>query len=100
MDRAVATLNKDGLSPTVGGELWIYKANASGFPGSATKINPGGCGTQCVRYTWDAGASKFVTTTAQKNKWVASSIDACPEDRREPERTRLVGDTSPTSTPS
>ena len=80
MDRAVATLNKAGLSPTVGGELWIYQANAAGYPGSATKINAGGCGSKCVRYTWDAGAGKFVTTAAERGKWVASTINACPKD--------------------
>lgn len=80
MDRAVATLSKPGLSPTVGGELWIYKANAAGFPGSAGQINAGGCGSDCVRYTWDSGAGKFTATTAEKGKWSAASINACPKD--------------------
>ncbi|HYN75578.1 MAG TPA: TadE family protein [Candidatus Limnocylindria bacterium] len=81
MDRAVASLSKDGLAPTAGSELWIYKANAAGFPGSATEATVGGCGAaQCVLYTYDAGAKKFITNAAQKAKWPATSINACPKN--------------------
>jgi hypothetical protein len=32
-------------------ELWIYEANANGYPGAASNFSS--CASSCIRYTWD-----------------------------------------------
>jgi TadE-like protein len=69
MDRAVASLNSDGLQ-----EMWVYKANDAGYPTGTSGFTS--CGSNCVKFTWDG--TEF--TTVEANKWPASSVNACPED--------------------
>ena len=80
MDRAVATLTRTASARPWAASSGSTRPTPRVSRAAPPRSTPGGCGTQCVRYTWDAGDGKFVTTTAQKNKWVASSINACPKD--------------------
>lgn len=61
-------------------ELWIYKANAAGFPGSAgnTDFQPSDCTSDCVRYTWNDARDQFVQVSG--TSWPVTSINACPGD--------------------
>jgi len=56
-------------------EIWVYKANSSGFPGTATDMATASCSTNCVRYTWIAANSRFQYAGGT---WTSSSIAACP----------------------
>ncbi len=80
MDRAVASLSDDGLS-AAGAELWIYQANANGYP-SGNAITAGSCGAaaHCVRFTYNTGSQSFTATAGELSKWPPTSINACPKD--------------------
>jgi hypothetical protein len=54
-------------------ELWIYKANASGYPGAATNKS-WICSTECVKYKWVDSKKQFRYSTGT---WLSSSINAC-----------------------
>jgi hypothetical protein len=56
-------------------EIWVYKANTSGFPGSATDMASATCSTNCVRYTWIAANGRFQYASGT---WNSSTINACP----------------------
>jgi Flp pilus assembly protein TadG len=58
-------------------ELWIYKANATGFPGAYTSMTGATCSTSCVKYRWNDAANTFV---AVGGSWDMMSINACPGD--------------------
>ena len=69
-------------------EVWVYQASASGLPLSGSLGN-GGCGTNCVRYTYDPARvwidpSSGLSITGGFNlvsgSWAASSINACAGD--------------------
>jgi TadE-like protein len=68
---ALRTLPKD--SPQ---ELWIYKANTKGYPGSGTDFSS--CGASCIRFTWNKDTSDWNTTTVGGG-WVASTHQVCAE---------------------
>ena len=53
-------------------ELWVYKADASGTPGSPSFAS---CATACVHFTWSNG--RFVKGT---DTYSASSQNACAGD--------------------
>ena len=53
-------------------ELWVYKADGAGTPGSPSFSS---CATACVRFTWSGG--QFVTGTDTSS---ASSQNACAGD--------------------
>jgi hypothetical protein len=55
-------------------EIWVYKANSSGFPGTATDMATATCSTNCVRYTWIAANSRFQYASGT---WSSTSINAC-----------------------
>jgi len=55
-------------------EIWIYKANASGFPGTATDMATATCSSNCVKYTWIAANSRFQYAGGT---WTSTSIAAC-----------------------
>lgn len=55
--------------------LWIYKADALGFPlGGGSAFTS--C-TTCVTYRWDAGLKAFSEVS---NTWKATTQNACPGD--------------------
>jgi hypothetical protein len=55
-------------------EIWVYKSNASGFPGSATTMAGATCGTNCVVYRWVPASNKFQYASGS---WASTSIAAC-----------------------
>jgi hypothetical protein len=67
---AVKTLPSD-----VPQELWVYKANSSGYPGSGTSFSS--CGTSCIRYSYSAAAKAFVPSGG--GGWAASSHQVCTQ---------------------
>ena len=77
MTRTVKTLDKSGLEGAKGGNLYIYEANpTTGLPiGSSSGTFT--CGTNCVRYDWDAGAQKFLL---RSGTWPHTSVNACAGD--------------------
>jgi Flp pilus assembly protein TadG len=59
-------------------EIWVYQANSSGFPGTATSQATSTCTTNCVRYIWVDSTS----TTAGRfrygsGSWDSRTINAC-----------------------
>lgn len=55
-------------------ELWVYKANASGMPGTATTWASATCSTNCVKYRWVDANARF---TYQSGTWDTSQVNAC-----------------------
>jgi hypothetical protein len=76
MDRAVASLDSDGLKA---GELWVFHAGPTGDP-------PDSCSVDCVRYTWSG--TRFVRASGS---WDPLSINACPIDPEHPDGPDAVG---------
>ena len=72
VDAALSTLPAD--SPK---ELWIYKANVNGYPGSGTDFSS--CAANCIKYVWDPAARAFNTATPQGGGWPASSQQVCTQ---------------------
>lgn len=65
---AGSALPKDSIQ-----ELWVYKANNKGFPGSdgSTAMT---CGTNCVKYKWVKASDQFKYFSGT---WQSSSVNAC-----------------------
>jgi Flp pilus assembly protein TadG len=55
-------------------ELWVYKANAQGFPGTATSMDTAVCDTNCIRFRWQDSKDRFVYAGGA---WNSSTINAC-----------------------
>lgn len=53
-------------------EIWVYRANTSGFPGTSTGF-PSYCPSRCIRYRVNTSGQPVV----YQGSWAASSIDAC-----------------------
>lgn len=53
-------------------EIWVYRANASGYPGTATGF-PADCPQRCIRYRVSAAGVPVVL----QGSWAADSVDAC-----------------------
>ena len=56
-------------------ELWIYKANAQGYPGGGSSFSS--CGSDCIRYTYNTGSESFVPSGG--GGWDASSHQVCTQ---------------------
>ncbi len=69
IQRAGSAMPKDSID-----ELWVYKANASGFPGAATSMDTATCSTNCVRFRWRDASDRFVYVDGS---WDSRSIAAC-----------------------
>ena len=55
--------------------IMVYKANAAGFPGSATSMPAmSGCTTSCVAYRWSASQNRF---RYAQGSWDSRTINAC-----------------------
>ena len=70
-----------GMPKSAVRNIWVYKANSSGYPGSATTqaaADTAGCSTDCIVYSWSAsansGAGGFIRTAGT---WDSSRINAC-----------------------
>ncbi len=55
-------------------ELWIYKANNAGYPGSGTGFSS--CSGNCIKYTWSKSARAF---TGSSGGWAATSHQVCKQ---------------------
>ena len=58
-------------------ELWIYKANANGYPGSGTNFSS--CAANCIKYPWNSATKSFDTTRPSGGGWPASSQQVCTQ---------------------
>jgi Flp pilus assembly protein TadG len=56
-------------------ELWIYKANSNGYPGTGTGFSS--CATSCIKYVWNSAAQAFDTGSPQGGGWAASTHQVC-----------------------
>lgn len=57
--------------------IWVYRANASGFPGAATTqtaADAAGCSSDCVVFRWNDTIGRFVY---QSGTWDSTTINAC-----------------------
>ncbi len=67
-DAAFATLPSDAPQ-----ELWIYKANANGYPGTGSSFNT--CGANCIKYVWNSSTKAF--GSPQGGGWPATTHQVC-----------------------
>src|SRR5689334_11877101 len=67
--RSDARLSKDAIH-----ELWVYKANAKGYPGTADSTGFGSCVNACVVYRWSPERHTFEYVSGS---WRADDIHAC-----------------------
>jgi hypothetical protein len=75
---AAAAAASSAVSTLPGGvpqELWIYKANSQGYPGSGSSF--GSCGNNCIKYSYSQGAKAFVQSGG--GGWAASTQQACTQ---------------------
>jgi hypothetical protein len=73
-DHAAAAALRSGLGMSLSQveEIWVYRANASGYPGGAMEF-PAECPERCIRYRVSASG----TPEVMQGAWDAASIDAC-----------------------
>jgi Flp pilus assembly protein TadG len=70
VNSAVTTLPDDAPQ-----ELWVYKANANGYPGNTSDFSS--CATNCIKYTWNTSTRSFNAANPQGGGWPASSHQVC-----------------------
>jgi len=58
-------------------EMWIYKANTEGYPGSNGNTSFTTCGTSCISYAWDTASKSFDTDNPGGGGWPSSAQNAC-----------------------
>ena len=68
IQQAGSALPKDSIT-----ELWIYKANNKGYPGTDGSTAMA-CGTNCVRYKWVPSKDQFRYLSGA---WTSSQVNAC-----------------------
>jgi hypothetical protein len=56
-------------------ELWIYKANSQGYPGSGSSFSS--CGSNCIKYSYSPASRTFVPSGG--GGWSASTQQACTQ---------------------
>jgi hypothetical protein len=69
IQRGGSALPEDSIS-----EMWVYKANAKGYPG-ATGASTWTCGADCVKFSWVKAKNQFRYVSGS---WTSSTINACP----------------------
>jgi hypothetical protein len=59
-------------------EMWVYEANAAGYPGSGSGFSS--CSGHCVSMTWNPATKSFDVprSAADGSWWPAASQDVCP----------------------
>lgn len=57
-------------------EIWVYKSNSNGYPGSANSLSGSSCtaANSCVIYRWNTSTNRFQYASGG---WVSTSIAAC-----------------------
>jgi Flp pilus assembly protein TadG len=55
-------------------EMWIYRANSTGFPESGGFSS---CTTHCIKYDWIPATRKFDTANPTGGGWAYTSQNAC-----------------------
>jgi hypothetical protein len=68
IQQAGSALPKDSIE-----ELWVYKANAKGYPGTATNTS-WTCTTNCVKFKWVDSKDQFRYVSGT---WTSSTVNAC-----------------------
>ena len=63
------------VSPDEPVEMWIYKANTNGYPGTLSDFSS--CSTNCIKYTWIQAQKKFDTANPLGGGWPATQQHAC-----------------------
>lgn len=58
-------------------ELWVYKANSQGYPGTGTSFSS--CSTNCIRYIWIQAQQKFDVDAPLGDGWPALNHQVCGE---------------------
>jgi Flp pilus assembly protein TadG len=58
-------------------EMYVYKANSNGYPGSATDFST--CSTNCISYQWQSSTKTFNTVSPGGSGWPAASQQVCTE---------------------
>ena len=58
-------------------EMWIYKANSNGYPGTASDFSS--CNTNCIKYTWNSSTKQFNTAAPQGGGWPAANQQVCTQ---------------------
>jgi Flp pilus assembly protein TadG len=81
-DDAVAAVARAGTAMPASSiqEMWVYKANADGLPGTESKTVGAkfvSCSANCLRYTYNASTKSF---TAAGGSWSYTSINACASE--------------------
>ncbi len=61
-------------------EMWVYKANAEGYPGSDGNTSFSSCDSNCIKYDWVQGSRSFDTANPAGGGWPASSHHACDQN--------------------
>jgi Flp pilus assembly pilin Flp len=69
VQRAGLSIPKDSID-----ELWVFKANAAGFPGSATSMDTASCSSNCIKFRWVDANDRF---TYVSGSWDSKTIAAC-----------------------
>jgi len=71
---AAAATALHSISATEPIEMWVYRANASGYPESGSFSS---CTTNCIRYLWNASTKSFDTANPQGGGWPYNTQNAC-----------------------
>ncbi len=58
-------------------EVWIYKANTNGYPGTGTNFSS--CATNCISYQWNAATKSFNTLSPGGSGWASTTQNVCTE---------------------
>lgn len=61
-------------------EMWVYKANAEGYPGADGNTSFSNCDSNCIKYDWVQGTRSFNTASPLGGGWPASSHHACDQN--------------------
>lgn len=65
------------IPPDAPQEIWIFKANAQGYPGADGNTSFTTCATNCIQYNWDPATRAFNTGSPGGGGWDATSHQIC-----------------------
>jgi Flp pilus assembly protein TadG len=58
-------------------ELWIYRANSKGYPGTLNDFSS--CTTKCIKYSWNSSLRDWNYATPSGSGWDSSTQQVCNE---------------------